>query len=139
MQARAGRTPKLLLVDDDPAALQLLAGVLEEEHYEVCTSTGGAQALATLGTQEFDAVLLDLMMPEMDGFQFLHHLREHAQWRSLPVFVLSAKELTREGAELLKRETHAFLHKGDHWKHELLARISAAVSRAGGPQQAVHA
>jgi signal transduction histidine kinase/DNA-binding response OmpR family regulator len=134
VHARPERPARVLVVDDDRASLQLAASILESAGFEPQLAEGGAQALSLLTKTSVDAVLLDLMMPGMDGFQFLHHLRDHEEWRDLPVFVVSAKDLTHQEADLLKRETLAFFRKDEAWKDKLLQQIARAVARHEAPR-----
>jgi DNA-binding NtrC family response regulator len=78
----------LLVVDDQRSASAFLDLLLSQEGHEVTTAANGAQALAALERQEFDLVLSDLDMPEMDGFELLHRIRE--RWGDLPVVVVTA-------------------------------------------------
>jgi CheY-like chemotaxis protein len=129
VHARPDQPARVLVVDDDRASQQLAASILESAGYVPQVAEGGGEALSVLAKTHIDAVLLDLMMPGMDGFQFLHHLRDHEEWRELPVFVISAKDLTQQEADVLKRETLAFFRKDEAWKDKLLQQIARAVSR----------
>lgn len=80
----------LLVVDDDGLNRVLLATSLEEEGYSVATAEDGGQALVLLRSRPFDVVLLDLLMPEMDGYQLLEHMKSDNELRRLPVIVISA-------------------------------------------------
>jgi signal transduction histidine kinase/DNA-binding response OmpR family regulator len=131
VHARPDQKARVLVVDDDRASLQLAASILESAGYVPQLAEGGGEALSVLSKTHIDAVLLDLMMPGMDGFQFLHHLRDNQEWRELPVFVVSAKDLTLQEAETLKRETLAFFRKDEAWKDKLMHQIGRAVARHG--------
>jgi signal transduction histidine kinase/CheY-like chemotaxis protein len=131
VQARADQPARVLVIDDDHASLHLAASILESAGYVPELAEGGGEALSLLAKTHIDAVLLDLMMPGMDGFQFLQHLRGHETWRELPVFVISAKDLTQQEADVLKRETLAFFRKDEAWKDKLLQQIARAVYRNG--------
>ncbi len=131
VHARADQPARVLVVDDDRASLHLAASILESAGYVPHLAEGGGEALSLLAKTHVDAILLDLMMPGMDGFQFLHHLRDHAEYRELPVFVVSAKDLTQQEAEVLKREAMAFFRKDEAWKDKLLQQIARAVARNG--------
>ena len=85
-----GQTGILLVVDDDRLSRAVLTDQLELEGYTVVAAANGQIALDLLHTQPFDIVLLDLMMPEIDGFQVLKHMRADATLQHLPVIVISA-------------------------------------------------
>ena len=131
VHARADQPARVLVVDDDRASLHLAASILESAGYVPHLAEGGGEALSLLSKTHVDAILLDLMMPGMDGFQFLHHLRDNTDYRDLPVFVVSAKDLTQQEADVLKRETLAFFRKDEAWKDKLLQQIARAVARNG--------
>ena len=72
-------------------------------------------------------ILLDLMMPEMDGFQFVDELRKHAEWKVIPVVVITAKDLTAEDRERLSGRVGLILQKGAYSREDLLRETSALV------------
>ncbi|HYF37977.1 MAG TPA: response regulator, partial [Prosthecobacter sp.] len=119
----------LLLVDDDPEARMMMEQVLTAAGYQCLSATGGQEALALLQRTKVDGILLDLMMPEMDGFEVIRRLRDDASLRNIPLFVLTAKDLSASEIELLRRETLAFFKKGIPWKQELLAQVRSAIAR----------
>jgi CheY-like chemotaxis protein len=83
--------PKTLLVVDDEAAIrESLKGFLEEEGFRVVTATNGQEALALLRSEKPSCILLDLMMPVMNGADFLDELRQDSEFRDTPVMILSA-------------------------------------------------
>lgn len=86
----------ILIVDDDLAIREMLEMLLEGEGYEVVLASNGAEALETIRQHRPALVLLDLMMPVMDGWQFLENLKNKPEYQDLPVVLLSAnRELTR--------------------------------------------
>lgn len=87
-----GAGGKVLVVDDDPANLELLARRLQRQGYEVLTAEGGREALELLEQQEVNLVLLDLMMPEMDGLETLNRIKHDPTRKALPVIMLSASD-----------------------------------------------
>ncbi|MBI4442251.1 MAG: response regulator, partial [Acidobacteria bacterium] len=121
---------RILVVEDEPQHLQMMVEVLESAGYATLAASGGREALQVLAQTPPDAVLLDLMMPEVDGFQVIHHMKEDSVLREIPIFVLTAKDLTEADTEMLSRETKAFFRKGIPWKQELLAQIRRAVGEA---------
>ena len=72
----------ILIVDDDPAILHTLTWILKENGYDVVSSTGGEGLLAEMGTLRPDLILLDVMMPDVDGFQILEQVKGDARWLS---------------------------------------------------------
>ena len=74
-------------------------------------------------------ILLDLMMPEMDGFQFTREVRAHQEWRDIPILVMTAKDINTEDRERLDGKVSRILQKGASGREELLAEISQRIAR----------
>ena len=91
-----------------------------------------------LSSKIVSAVLLDLLMPGMDGFQVIGHIRQQATLRALPIFVMTAKTLTEEDLAILGRETQAFFQKGGSWQQQLIDEINRVIqgrrAKAAGQQ-----
>lgn len=122
-----GKDSSILLVDDDPKALELLAETLRSAGYETQSVQSGARALEVLANQVVGAILLDLLMPGMDGFQVIRHVRQEPTLRELPIIVMTAKNLSKEETALLHRETQGLLQKDGSWKEQLLAEVGRVV------------
>ena len=93
---------RILVVDDDDNIVNLERTILEQKGFEVTTASGGAEALQILAERPFDLVLLDVMMPEVDGFTVCRKIKEDARLKDLPVIFLTAKgggEALAEGFE----------------------------------------
>ena len=93
---------RILVVDDDENILNLEKTILEQKGFEVTTAAGGAQALNMLADTAFDLILLDVMMPEVDGFTVCRKIKEDARLKDIPVIFLTAKgggEALAEGFE----------------------------------------
>jgi DNA-binding response OmpR family regulator len=93
---------RILVVDDDENILSLERTILEQKGFAVTTADGGAVALKILGEQDFDLVLLDVMMPEIDGFTVCRRIKEEPRTKEIPVIFLTAKgggEALAEGFE----------------------------------------
>ena len=93
---------KVLAVDDDENILSLERTILEQKGFQVTGAVGGAEALKILQTEQFDLVLLDVMMPEVDGFTVCRKIKEDPRLRDMPVIFLTAKgggEALAEGFE----------------------------------------
>ena len=99
--ALAASIPCVLVVDDDETIRTTVAEALEFEGYAVACATNGAEALELVRQQRPQAIVLDLMMPVMDGWQFLEHCRADARCAGTPVLVISAsRQLPRAAAGL---------------------------------------
>ena len=93
---REGR-PQILVVDDDPDILEALSEILEAEGYEVDRARHGQEALARIDQRRPDLILLDLMMPVMDGWEFLRLQQRDPKIARVPVIILSALDQARIG------------------------------------------
>jgi signal transduction histidine kinase/CheY-like chemotaxis protein len=117
----------ILLVDDDPKTLELLEEILRAAGYETQSVQSGARALEVLSSKIVSAVLLDLLMPGMDGFEVIRHVREEASLRELPIFVMTGKTLAQEEVALLARETQALFDKNGSWQQQLIVEVGRVV------------
>ena len=120
---------RVLVVDDEQESLELVAEILRSGRYTPVTASSGKQALELLSAPGVDAVVLDLLMPEMDGFEVLKHIRSDPKLRNVPLFVLTAKDLTASDLDQLSEQVEALFTKSGQWRRELLARIRNAVER----------
>ena len=121
--APADEDSSILLVDDDPKALELLQEALRSAGYEVQSVRSGARALEVLANKVVGAILLDLLMPGMDGFQVIRHVRQEPALKDLPILVMTAKSLSGQEIALLNRETQGLLQKDGSWKQQLIAEV----------------
>jgi len=110
----------LLLVDDEEDALQSLSRILKKAGWQTTLATNGVEALAALGITRPAAIVLDLMMPEMDGFEFLAEIRKNEHLKSIPVIVMTGKEPSEAEYEFLRSCGTSVLSKGPNSKRELL-------------------
>ena len=122
-----GRPSRALVVDDDADQRLLLTSLLERSVEEVRTAVDGVQALATLDHYEPGVILLDLVMPRMDGMTFLKALREHPRHAETPVLVVTSKELTEAETAVLDRATAGVVRKGPRGEPttDLRARLAS--------------
>lgn len=126
--------PRILVVDDSREILDLTASVLATAGYPTETCTSGRQALARLGEERFDLVLLDINMPEMDGWETLRLLRADDQLAATPVVMFSVKGEISDKVHSLQEGASGYITK-PFVVDELIARIErvlAAGARAGG-------
>lgn len=122
----------ILVVEDDPATSEMVQRTLTRESFSVRAAGNGRIALDQVALQRPALVLLDLMMPEMDGFEFLRLLRANPDWRAIPVIVLTAKELTTTDRDALMGKVAKILQKGTFDKDDLLKEIRALTTPATG-------
>jgi GAF domain-containing protein/DNA-binding response OmpR family regulator/anti-sigma regulatory factor (Ser/Thr protein kinase) len=122
------RDRPVLVVDDDPEVRQLLRRMLESEGYAVGEAENGRVALERLRGESPSLILLDLMMPEMDGFEFVAELRRHEGWRAIPVVVITARDLSRDDRERLNGHVERILQKGTYDRDLLLAEVRELVA-----------
>ena len=121
------RDRPVLVVDDDVTVRQLLRRMLEAEGYTVAEADNGRVALARLDDVSPSLILLDLMMPEMDGFEFVSELRRDERWRAIPIVVITAKDLTGDDRHRLNGYVRKILQKGAHSREQLLAEVRELV------------
>jgi PAS domain S-box-containing protein len=112
----------VMVVEDDIVIRELLAELLKGEGWRVFKAENGRVALEHLEDKHPSLILLDLMMPEMDGFEFIAKLREHEQWRNIPVVVFSSSKLSEEEQARLQG-VEVIFQKQNYSREELLVRI----------------
>src|SRR5262245_34011388 len=129
------RSSRILLVEDDETTRTVIQHALERDGWAITQAENGRVALARVAETRPDAILLDLMMPEMDGFEFLAELRRHETWRDIPVIVLTAKDLTPEDRRRLDGEVARVIQKGAYDRDELLQEVGRLLAASiEGPQ-----
>ena len=120
--------PLVLVADDEPRITKLVAIALSEEGFRVVTANGGEQALQKAEEVRPDIVLLDIVMPDLDGIEVMRQLRE---WRPVPVILLTAKGSTADKAQGLDLGADDYVAKPFH-PDELAARVRAVLRRVAG-------
>ena len=124
----AGARDVVLVVEDDPATRSLLRRSLEGEGWTVVEAENGRVGLEVLAHTRPALILLDLMMPEMDGFQFVAELRRSEDGRAIPVIVLTAKDVTSEERTRLTGCVEVILQKGAASRENILGEIRTLVA-----------
>lgn len=119
----------ILVVDDDPGILDMHSRLIQQTGRQVMKAPNGREALSLIEQKLPDLILLDLMMPEMDGFTMLDELRARESTRNIPVIILSARILTDEDIERCNRGVAAILGKGLFSGEETLGHIETALAR----------
>jgi len=129
------RTAPVLVVEDDAATREMLQRMLEREGFSVTEAADGRAGLERVAEQRPSLILLDLLMPQMNGFEFLAELQSRPEWRSIPVVVVTAKDLTSEEHARLSGRVAEVLRKGAYTKERLLSEVRERVAAwtAGKP------
>jgi signal transduction histidine kinase/DNA-binding response OmpR family regulator len=125
---------RILLVEDDETQRERVRSWLEDQQWTIIEADNGREALARLEATKPDLILLDLMMPEMDGFQFVAALQQNPEWRDIPVVVITARDLTAADHDRLNSSVQSVLVKESFKPADLVARIRQLVGR---PTEAV--
>jgi threonine synthase len=124
----ADRFPRIAIVDDNPDARRLIRRILQaRDNFTLFEAADGKEALQLISTTDLDLVILDLMMPELDGFSVLHALKENPHTATIPVIVVTAKELTSEEKNQLQGQIHTLMQKGEFLSDELLDEVRTLV------------
>ncbi len=113
----------ILLVEDDATTRHMMRSMLEKAGWAVSEAENGHIALESVAANRPVLILLDLMMPDVDGFEFAAELHRHAEWRSIPIVVLTAKDLTDGELLLLNDNVHQILDKGGRSREELMHEV----------------
>jgi adenylate cyclase len=114
---------RILIVDDTPANIQALAAILKQEGFQTSVATNGKQALEVLARVPPDLILLDVMMPEMDGFETCRRIKASEAWRQIPIIFLTAKTETTDIVQGFELGAVDYVAKPFN-AHELLARVN---------------
>jgi len=119
----------ILIVEDDEITREMLKKSLETNEFKVSVAKNGKEGLEMVKKAKPALILLDLMMPEMDGFQFAEELRENKDWLDVPVVVITAKDLTSKDHNRLKGNVEAIMQKGSYTKDELLGEVGQRIKK----------
>ena len=120
----------VLVVEDEADARELISRSLEKSGWQVTEAANGQEALHMLNNRTPDLVLLDLMMPVMDGFDFLTAMRAREEWQQIPVIVVTAKTITKEDRERLNGSVEEILRKNAYTREQLLDRVRETVAES---------
>jgi CheY-like chemotaxis protein len=123
----SANSARVLLVEDDELQRERIRGWLDGQHWKVEEAANGREALARLQDDNPDVILLDLMMPEMDGFQVVAALQKHPRWRDIPVIVITSLDLDAKARERLNSGVQSVLVKDTFQPGELVERIRRVV------------
>jgi hypothetical protein len=127
---RHNPTCTVLVVEDDDTTREMVRRTLEKEGWDVTEAENGRVALQQMANRQPEIILLDLMMPEMDGFRFVSELRQNAAWRFIPVVVVTAMDLTQQERQQLEGEVERILQKGAYSRDELLQEVCNLIAES---------
>jgi signal transduction histidine kinase/DNA-binding response OmpR family regulator len=125
----AGGKVEVLVVDDERANRDWLSGILEPAGFDVISASGGAQAIELARSRKPDLVLLDLMMPEVSGFDVVEALRADPATRQMPIMVLTAKDLTTADKRHLNGQVSTILRRGSTGATDLIVMLHEVIAQ----------
>ena len=126
----------VLLVEDDPSTREVTRAILEKEGWKVSEAENGRAALECMERDRPSLILLDLMMPEMDGFEFAARVRKHDEWRLIPIVVVTAHDLSGEERRRLSGYVDTILHKEGDSREVLLHQVRDRLADCTAPRRA---
>jgi signal transduction histidine kinase/DNA-binding response OmpR family regulator len=129
---RDGMARPVLVVEDDAPTRDVIRRALERDGWAVSEADNGRRGLVSVARHVPDLIVLDLMMPEMDGFEFVAELRKSESGRKIPVVVVTAKELTEDDRRRLNGQVRRVLHKGSFSREELSSELRRALESGRG-------
>jgi CheY-like chemotaxis protein len=127
-RAVSGARPRLLVIDDEEDARDLMARMLARVDFDVEVASEGSIALERITANRPDLIVLDLMMPAMDGFEMVHQLSSREEWRDIPIILVTAKDVSPAERRALGTSVRRVMRKGDLNREEILAEIDRAVN-----------
>jgi CheY-like chemotaxis protein len=125
-----GRADEVLIVEDDEATREVIRRSLTREGWSVVETPNGKVALEHMAQRMPSLILLDLIMPEMDGFEFLVEVQKRPEWAGIPVCVMTSKDLSAEEHAWLTGKVERVVQKGSYTKEALLAEVRHITAQA---------
>ena len=122
------RQGKILLIEDDQITRETMRKSAQRQGFGVVEAANGREALERLGENRPDLILLDLLMPEMNGFEFLAELHKNTEWCDIPVVVITAKDLTVEDRQRLNGRVASIAQKGLMSQSEILEKVRGVIA-----------
>ena len=126
----AVNSDSIMVVEDDPGVREMLCRQLRAKNWRVVEAENGKEALLKLKNYQPGLILSDLMMPEMDGFELVHRLKQHEQLSSIPVIILTAKSITNQERQKLNGEVSKIFEKGSYQRSVLFHEVSHLLDQA---------
>lgn len=122
-------TRPILVVEDDAPTREIIAEMLTAKAYAVVTATDGASARAQVAASLPELVILDLLLPEVSGFELLAEWRANPRTAELPIFVLTSKDLSAQEQTYLRTHAQSLFHKHEPWKETLLKQLQRVLAK----------
>lgn len=120
------RFPRIAIVDDHPEARRLIRRILQSQgEYTLYEAASGREAIELAQREHPDLIILDLMMPEIDGFGVIEALQAQPETADIPIIVVTAKELTPAEKDRLRGHIQSLMQKGDFMSDDLLDEVRA--------------
>ena len=120
----------ILVVDDDSTTRSILKKMLIKDGWRVAEAGHGKDAIQRMNDEKPELILLDLLMPVMDGFELLNILKADDVWKNIPVIVITSKDLTEADYSFLTKNVDRVIQKGKYTRKELISRINEAVKES---------
>lgn len=117
------KTPTILVVDDEESSRLLISHALKKAGWTAIEAANGGEALQKLNTHKPTVILLDLLMPEMDGFEVIMEIHRNEKWRNIPIIVITAKNMTPEESLIVNRYSKGLFQKEKYSMERLIAMI----------------
>jgi CheY-like chemotaxis protein len=130
-----GQPITVLVADDDPRAIEIISRYLESEHYTVLCAYGGQEAIDTAQREILDLIVLDLMMPEVSGFEVVEALKTRPETAQIPILILTAKVITAEDRKILNGHILKIVEKAEFSGGRFTGEVRRAI-RAKGLKEA---
>jgi pilus assembly protein CpaE len=128
---------KILIVDDDIDSLKLIGLMLQRQGYEISAASAGLQAINKAGAELPDLIILDVMMPDMDGYEVCRRLRSDSSTQNIPIIMFTAKTLVDDKVSGFEAGADDYLTKPTH-PAELASRVKAVLARSQAQRRTVH-
>jgi len=123
--------PTVLVIDDDVKAIKLVSTHLEKEGFSILTARGGSEGLEIASRDKPDLILLDMMMPDMSGFEVIDHLGKDEATQNIPVVVLSSKRISERERVSLMQTVKGIFNKSEFKPHDFIAEARRLISKGG--------
>ena len=121
---------KILVVDDDASTRTILRKMLIKDGWRVEEAKHGKDAVQCVENEKPELILLDLLMPVMDGFEFLNVVKASNEWNKIPIIVITSKDLTESDYSFLTANVDRIIQKGKYTRNELIKRIDTAIKES---------